>query len=264
MDVVPSRKDPNILFVYLVNHRPPPSTGRGKAGANSVIEIFRTTVGSNTLIHLKTVDNPNVIVTPNDVSGSPDGDSFYFTNDHGIKFGELKYWEIALTLPLSSVGYCHVEHGCKYAVKNVVSVNGIVRRGENDIFVVSCAKGSVNRYVTRADGTLAFRERIYVGRCIDNLTVDAEGSIYAAAFPDAHKIFERVLKNTPIEVPAAVYKISSPGIESATESASRVERIFEDDGRIAEGGITTSAYDNRLKRLYLTGVMTPRVLSCEL
>ena len=100
---------------------------------------------------------------------------------------QLKYWEIALTLPLSSVGYCHVEYGCKYAVKNAVSVNGIVRvrahywvfliisfvydvqRGENDIFVVSCTKGSVNRYVSRADGTLAFRESIYVGQCYDEV-----------------------------------------------------------------------------------------------
>ena len=87
MDVVPSTSDPSQLFVYLVNHRKPlGGKDAHKVGADSSVEIFQTTVGGDTLMHLKTVEDP-VVLTPNDVVGSPDGKSFYFTNDHGSKTG---------------------------------------------------------------------------------------------------------------------------------------------------------------------------------
>lgn len=86
MDVVPSASNPKELYVYAINHRKPVQ-GLGKeVGANSVVEIFKTTLGGNTLTHVRTVEDP-VIDTPNDIVGSPDGKSFYFTNDHGAKLG---------------------------------------------------------------------------------------------------------------------------------------------------------------------------------
>jgi hypothetical protein len=55
------------------------------------VEVFKGTVKGkakrkNELVHLRTVYDENVIRTPNDVVGSGDGKSFYFTND----FGALK------------------------------------------------------------------------------------------------------------------------------------------------------------------------------
>ena len=86
LDVVPSASNPEVLYVYAINHRRP-AQGLGKdLGANSVVEIFRTTPGGNTLTHVRTVEDP-VIDTPNDLIGSPDGKSFYVTNDHGAKLG---------------------------------------------------------------------------------------------------------------------------------------------------------------------------------
>ena len=87
MDVVPSSSNPSELFVYLVNHRTPLGNLKGKdVGADSVVEIFKTTVGGIALTHVKTVEDP-VIYTPNDLVGSSDGKSFYFTNDRGNKVG---------------------------------------------------------------------------------------------------------------------------------------------------------------------------------
>jgi hypothetical protein len=86
MDVVPSTSNPTELYVYAINHRRPVQGSGKKVGANSVVEIFKTTIGGNTLTHLKTVEDP-VIDTPNDLVGSSDGKSFYFTNDHGVKMG---------------------------------------------------------------------------------------------------------------------------------------------------------------------------------
>lgn len=90
MDIVPSSSNPSDLFVYLVNHRAPLGNLLAQdVGADSVIEIFKTTVGGDTLTYVTTVDDP-VIFTPNDIVGSPDGKSFYFTNDHGEKVGLVR------------------------------------------------------------------------------------------------------------------------------------------------------------------------------
>lgn len=86
MDVVPS-SNASELFVYLVNHRAPLGGLRAKdVGADSVIEIFKTTLGGDTLTHIRTVQD-TIILTPNDIVGSSNGRSFYFTNDHGAKIG---------------------------------------------------------------------------------------------------------------------------------------------------------------------------------
>ena len=85
MDVVPSSADPTQLFVYAINHRvPDPHLDSFQVGANSSIEVFKTKVGSTTLEYVATVEN-ELISTPNDVLGSPDGTSFYVTNDFGFK-----------------------------------------------------------------------------------------------------------------------------------------------------------------------------------
>lgn len=98
MDVVPSSSNPQDLYIYLVNHRIPLG-GRSpeQVGADSVIEIFKTTIGGNALTHIKTVED-SIIIAPNDVVGSADGNSFYFTNDHAIKVGFVS----SLSLPSSS------------------------------------------------------------------------------------------------------------------------------------------------------------------
>ena len=86
MDVVPSSSHPNKLYVYLVNHRAPLTGNAEKVGADSAMEIFETRLGSDSLRHVKTVEDP-VVETPNDVVGTADGKSFWFTNDHWGKTG---------------------------------------------------------------------------------------------------------------------------------------------------------------------------------
>ena len=90
MDVVASTLHSEHLYIYLVNHRKPLGNVSAYAvGADSVIEVFETAVGSRTMKHVRTVEDP-VISTPNSVIGSPDGKSFYFTNDHGVRVGLVR------------------------------------------------------------------------------------------------------------------------------------------------------------------------------
>lgn len=90
MDIVQSSSNPDELFVYLINHRAPlGGQPAHQVGADSTVEIFRTVVNSDSLIHIRTVQDP-VIMCPNDLVGYPDGQSFYFTNDHGEKVGFVR------------------------------------------------------------------------------------------------------------------------------------------------------------------------------
>lgn len=86
MDIVPSALDPSELFVYLINHRPPKGVDARLSGADSVVEIFKHKLGDTKLTHVSTVASP-LMIAPNDLVGSDDGNNFYFTNDHGQKLG---------------------------------------------------------------------------------------------------------------------------------------------------------------------------------
>jgi arylesterase/paraoxonase len=113
MDVVPSASDPDMLFVYLVNHRAPMRNGKAvpakDVGADSVIEIFKTTLGGKEMTHVKTVEN-DIIITPNDVIGEPDGKSFYFTNDRDRKVGHVSIW---ITWANDALMCTHNSHLCR-------------------------------------------------------------------------------------------------------------------------------------------------------
>ncbi|KAG8711452.1 hypothetical protein FRC09_020585, partial [Ceratobasidium sp. 395] len=89
MDVVQDERDSALLWVYLVNHRPPLNStiDAAKTGADSVVELFKTRIGSNSIEWVQTVSDPQVIVTPNDIVGGSNGKEFWFTNDHAVKTG---------------------------------------------------------------------------------------------------------------------------------------------------------------------------------
>lgn len=83
MDVVQSR-DSQDLLVYLINHRAPvPPKRAEEEGQASVVEVFRTRVGSAEMRYMRTFEDP-VISTPNDIVAGDEEMSFYFTNDHGF------------------------------------------------------------------------------------------------------------------------------------------------------------------------------------
>jgi arylesterase/paraoxonase len=94
MDVVPDEHDPELLWVYLVNHRPPmdPTVDATEAGADSAIEIFTTRLGSNSIAWVKTIEDSEVVVTPNDIIGGSNGQEFWFTNDHHAKLGMVSMY----------------------------------------------------------------------------------------------------------------------------------------------------------------------------
>ncbi len=89
--------DSSLRF-WMINHRPPVDQNNRvldatKLGANSTIEVFEVTRGSDEMVHLKTISH-KAIATPNNLAATGDG-GIFFTNDHSSK-GEKsyapKYW----------------------------------------------------------------------------------------------------------------------------------------------------------------------------
>lgn len=89
MDVVSDSHDLDKLWVYMINHRLPLDGHDGKVSMDSVVEVFSTRAGSQTLKHISTIENP-IINTPNDIIGQSDGKACWFTNDHGAHTGFVR------------------------------------------------------------------------------------------------------------------------------------------------------------------------------
>ncbi|KAG6894138.1 hypothetical protein C0992_007391 [Termitomyces sp. T32_za158] len=163
MDIVQSSSNPNELYVYLINHRAPlAGQSARQVGADSTIEIFKTVVNSDSLIHIRTVQDP-VIACPNDLVGYPDGQSFYFTNDHGEKVGFVRELDL-LGRKASSVGYCHAQTGCKYAITKMQTNNGIARAQNDTFYVVNSLAGTVSILERQSDDTLVITDKILTGK----------------------------------------------------------------------------------------------------
>ncbi|EAU91102.2 serum paraoxonase/arylesterase [Coprinopsis cinerea okayama7 len=263
MDVVPSADDPDQLWVYLVNHRAPLEGDARKVGADSAIEVFKTIVGSSKLEYVRTVED-DTIITPNDLIGSPDGKSFYVTNDHGVKVGFSRDLEM-LGRSATSVVYCHVDEGCKFAIQGMHGNNGIAQAPNGTIYVVNSLHGALNVLERQADNTLVLTDVIEVDRPMDNAMVDSEGHVWTAAFPKALTLVFKHFKD-PVNVlsPSTAFRFSiNTGEDAFYGKKFKVDRAFEDDGEIASG-TTSAVYDAERNRLFLNGLAAPRLTICKL
>jgi hypothetical protein len=265
MDVVPSSSNPSELFVYLVNHRAPPGDLLAKdVGADSVIEIFKTVLNSKNMTHIKTVKDP-VIMTPNDIVGSPDGKSFYFTNDNGAKAGLIRELNYVLARSVSSVGYCDIENGCHYAIQNMQANNGIAMAPNGTFYVANSMKGGLSVLESQADKTLVLTDFVPTDRPMDNLSVDSEGFVWAAAFPDILTVLMKHFPDPSFPASSTAFRFSvNPSADSTLNAAKyKVETMFEDDGSTASG-ITSAVYDVQRNLLFLSGLLSSHLTICKL
>ncbi|KAJ7096424.1 hypothetical protein C8R44DRAFT_813008 [Mycena epipterygia] len=263
MDVVPSASNPSELFIYAVNHRKPADPqSAAVTGADSTVEIFKTTVGSTALAHLHTVRDP-VVLTPNDVVGSPDGQSFFFTNDHASKTGATRYLSM-VGYESGSVGYCDVKLGCKYAIRNIHGANGIARAPNNDTFFVANAVfGGITVLERQSDNALLKTHTIPADRGLDNLSIDSDGVVFAAGIPYILAMINHIAN------PSLRSAVSAHSIARNTGSGSfygekfKVDKVFEDNGTIASG-TTSVVHDAQRQRLFLHGLASPHLTVCTL
>jgi len=267
-DVQTNPKNASETFFYIVHHRVP-DRRKGHPrhiGAESVIQVFKGTSimdvkGSSRLTFVKEYAS-DLMTTPNDVVGSPDGKSFWWTNDHGEAIGSWRNWEAPLQLPYSSIGYCHEDTGCKLAATGLKSSNGIASNGNGTIYVASML-GAIQSFEQQSDGTLVLGDTIRVDRPIDNIVISQDGAIIAGAFPiigDVVKNFD----NRDIKAASSALKITKAGgKESFFGKKYQVETIFEDDGTIMPPA-TSAVVDTERGLMYLHGITAPHLLICKI
>ncbi|QRV94112.1 hypothetical protein RhiJN_22130 [Ceratobasidium sp. AG-Ba] len=244
MDVVTDEHDPSLVWIYLVNHRPPldPNADAAEIGADSVIEIFKTQLGSDSMKWIKTVSDEKVIVTPNDIVGSSNGKEFWFTNDHGAKTGISRTLDMYLHIKSTSVGYCHLDTGCKIAADKLYFSNGIVRK----LLKLASLSIKIDDPINDA-----------LGRAIDNLALANDGSVVVAAFPKAMHFTSKAVKDVNVPSPVSAIRVSEN-----EGGGYRVEKIYESDGlNLGSAATTASMYQDEL---YLHGLMGHHMLVCKI
>jgi len=262
MDVVPTEADASELFVYLVNHRPP-TDDPWKVGANSTIEVFKTRVNSPVLNYMKTIDDPTVIITPNDIIGDGHG-AFYFTNDNRSKRGIRRTLDVLFRLPRASVGYCHKDHGCKIAVDGLKGANGIAQGPGGLYFVSNDGFGEISVLERQDDDTLVLTDIVSTDMPMDNISVDDDGAIYISAFVQGIKFIRKTFNDPTIPSASAVLRLSpNTGTGQFYGERFTVQKIFQDDGRLASG-TTTAVWDGKRKTLYLSGINSLHLTICKI
>ncbi|OCH86369.1 calcium-dependent phosphotriesterase [Obba rivulosa] len=261
-DLVHSATNPSEITLFLVNHQAPRDGNAKKVGANSVVEVVKGTVGSSTLIHVSTIEDP-VIMTPNDIVAAPDGKAFWFTNDKGAKVGWSRELETYFPIPRTSVGFCEIGKGCKYAAQRLPGANGIAKSRTNDTFyVANTPLGQINVFEKQADNTLVLVDTITVGLAIDNLSMDSNGGLWAATFPKALWILAR-FEDLTQQSPSSAHRVTLNTDKSAYFGEKyKVERVFEDEGSIVAGA-TSVVHDTRRGLLYMHGVVSPHLAVCK-
>lgn len=267
MDVVASEHDPSVLYVYLVNHRKPVSGDPKKIGADSVIEVFQTQIRDNELTYIRTFEDPTVIITPNDVVGSPDGKSVYFTNDNARKLGIRRHLNLIVQPYDTSVGFCHVDDGCKFAFRGLHASNGIVKGSgpNNDSFYVAdCMLGQITVLEKRPDNTFTFSEVIETRYAGDNLAIDSNGALWIAGLSDLLGLIFRQFEDPSELVASAALRVTvNNGPSSFYGEKYNVDKVFEDPGHLASG-ITSAVYDPQRGQLFMHGVTSTHLTVCQL
>jgi hypothetical protein len=64
----------------------------------------------------------------------------------------------------TSVVYCHIKEGCKYAAQNMASNNGIARAANGTLYVAHTVSGGLSVLEEQSDNTLVLTDYIRTGQ----------------------------------------------------------------------------------------------------
>lgn len=216
-------------------------------GANSTIEVFEVRGRhSTTMNHLHTVAHKD-ISTPNNVAlASGSRTRFYTTNDHGAhKVGLMAH--LGGLLNVGNVVLCTVGQGCRVVSEGHKFPNGLAQHG-GFVYVPSSMTGVIQVYRIKEDDELEKVEDIVIDYSLDNLSVDANGDIYVAAFPKGIDIL--LAFNDPLNAKprSTIFRV-----RKGADGSHSWEKILEDGEGGTLPGATTVIHDAKTGRLFLSG-----------
>lgn len=251
------------LRFWLINHRPHVDQETGELldplvmGANSTIEVFDLAAESTTLSHIKTIVS-DALITPNNLAVDAEGNGFVVSNDHSDKVPGLLR-DLRPFVGTGSLSYCQTDTGkCHIATeKNCNFPNGVARGHDGRYYVVHSVTGAltVHEFV---NGKLVQVDQIAMGVPADNVSVDREGNLIVATFPDPVKFMKVQADPYNNVAPAGVLSIWRKGPRE-----SYIVKLVEDlDGRTLPSS-TAAVRDTRSGTIFMSGVFSRFVGVCK-
>jgi arylesterase / paraoxonase len=179
---------------------------------------------------------------------------FYASVDRGsrTRLGEtLETW---LNLRRSSVAYWNGEAMSRVA-GGLIYANGVNGNRDNSMIYVAETTGLTLRFYARdaQTGALTEKDHLYLGTALDNIDVDAEGTIWIAAHPHVLDFAGHAGDAKKLS-PSQVLRITAP---SATAGEAR--QVYLDTGAEISGSSVAAVHNGRM---LVGSVFEPKFLNC--
>lgn len=175
-----------------------------------------------------------------------------------------------------NVGYCS-RNKCNIATTKHTfhGPNGLVRGRDSLIYVPNTvSSGIIDVFSLDEHHILKLVDTIEVPYPVDNLSVDNNGDIFAASFPQVYKWVESSKDPFNVNVPSAIVRIRKAGMQGKKGKGRKgvllqgelgdwdVETILEDDGSVV-GGASIAVHDVETGRIFTGGAVAPFISICE-
>jgi arylesterase / paraoxonase len=213
-------------YLFVVNHRPP----------RHYVEIFE--YRNKALVHRETIGG-DLMISPNDVAAVGPR-QFYFTNDHGSRYGFLRRLEDFLQLSWSNIAY-YDGRDIRIAAKNLSYANGIWAGSDGKMLYVTATTGKkFYAYNRSGDGSLKQLLQIDLGSGGDNINIDSNGRILIASHPKMITFLKHA-GNKANRAPAQILEVykNKKGEYSFRE-------IYLNSGNEISAASVAAGYKNRL------------------
>ena len=232
--------------LLVVNH--------GRDGASHSVEIFRITDEGRRLVHLETVRS-STFIDPNDIV-AVGARRFYLTNLYGSRSALGRTLEGYLMLPLADVVH-YDGMRARPVAEGLRMANGIARDAKGErIFVAEITGRAVTAYRRLpGSGGLGKLWRLAVPMGVDNLSMDADGVLWAAGHPDLLAISAR-LGGSQAPSPSEVMRI-----DWRDRAAPEWRTVFLDRGETLSAASVAVHVDDRL---LIGAVFGEKILDCRL
>ncbi len=214
--------------------------------------IFRVS-GSDLILEERLTDP--LLVNANDVVAI-DARSAYVTLDKASPTGSLgELVEGVLDRRNGKVLSVSAE-GVTLRARDLAYANGVQLIEDGRGLVVAETLGRSLAIFDRdpATNVLAFRERVFLGTGVDNITTAPDGRLFVAAHPKL-LTFTGHARDPRKAAPSQVLMVDL--------AAKEVDQLFLDEGRLASGS-ATALVDPAARRMLIGTVYEPFVLACEL
>ncbi|GAB1602468.1 serum paraoxonase/lactonase 3-like [Argonauta hians] len=233
--------DKGKVTLFVVNH----------LVKGDVIESFEYLPDQNALRHVSSYKDGSMR-NLNDVVATSHK-TFYFTNWSHYRSMMGRMLEMFLLLPWTTV-YYHDGEGYQLVAEDLVMANGIAMSNDHKFVYVACTMTKDIKVFKRdTDNRLIFHQEYLVDSLIDNISVDAEGNVWAGCHPMLFAIWTH-MDNPTTKAPSQVLKL-----ETKAGLITSMKEVYSNDGSELNASTAASFYQNKT----LIGSLSGKLLLCD-